>query len=693
MPETDEPVTLPDPLTLDILPAKETAKPDAEQPFAFADYLKIDLTEDERRVLAKELLTQIDDILEQRAPLEAQINSYRNQYRQVVATSNHPFPGAFQLNVPVTTKQLDTALAETTEVFDAVDPKWTMQGPPNPTLKAAIDLQQQTLDAYEDLVDGAFVSSPTFFDAWLLGTGWEARVMQHHVEHILEQRTWRTLNEFIADFPDHWQETEYADLVAKLQQGETVTRALERTVDTIQAPISEHVTWEDAIVPLHTEGLRGMRTTSLAARRVWMRWSDIAQHEEEGDYLDGVAETLQHKAVTLGDTGFKTTGDFNPDYQREDIETFECTYFMYVTTARGKRLVRCLINVASEHMLMLRCIRYPYAHHQPYLIPYYIQATQPGIYQVGLGEKLQQINLSINALLAHILNAGLLATSLSFKVRSNTDAMRAMFEKQWYPGSVTELTNLDDVQTWNFSIPQLDGMVRMFALLMSFADDVTGVTANLGGDVDPSDPNAPGNKTALLLRRASKKLRRYITTLKKSVNVSGGQAMRLIAQFIPAQRIAAVLGADVQEVRAALRVTLPTVAHAAAFDVDRFQQDKDGNEWFLLLMKDPLIAQNPQKRLKLYQLRAENQTTGWRAKLDDLLTEQEVAPTPPPPPTPGGNGKAEQMLSGLREKAVAAGKTPEEADQIAQLAMARMVGAAGGNGGPPAPTPMVEGMP
>ena len=186
MAEITEPEPLPDPLTLDILPAKATAEPDAEQPFAFADYLKITLTEEERRVLAKELLTQIDDILAARASLEARVKSYRNQYRQVVATSSHPFPGAFQLNVPVTTKQLDTALAETSEVFDLVDPKWTVQGPPNPTLKAAIDLQQQTLDAYEDLVDGAFVSPQTFFDAWLLGTGWEARVIQHHVEHILE---------------------------------------------------------------------------------------------------------------------------------------------------------------------------------------------------------------------------------------------------------------------------------------------------------------------------------------------------------------------------------------------------------------------------------------------------------------------------------------------------------------------------
>jgi hypothetical protein len=680
-----DPAVLPSPLTLTIKPASATMEVDADKPLSFAGYLVVPMDEEKKRELARTLLTEIDDILSDRAELERCVKTYRRQYRQLISDTGQPWAGAYHLNTPVTTKQMDTAMAETAEVFEATDPSWTVQGIPNPALKDAIGIQQRTLDVYEDFVEGGFVSQKVFFDAWLLGTGWEARVFKHQLEHHIEQRTWSSIEEFSSDFPDHWQK--HTEIVKQLSEGTPVTRVIEFTEDVIQAPISEHVEWEDAIVPLHLNGLMGLRTATCLARRVWMRWSEIQQLEQQGDYLSGVSEELKYMAGVVDESGYKTRGDYNPDYQRTSIETFEVTTFLMV----GKKLVRCLVNIARDRLLVMRIIRYPYEHHRPFLIPYWIEESRAGIYQPGLGEKLQPINLALNGLLAHILNAGVLATSMGFKIRSNTDAIRAMFEKEWYPGAYTELSNMDDVQQWQFQMPNLDPMVKMFTILLSFAEDVTGITGGLGGNVDAEDPNAPGNKTALLLRRASKKLRKAITTLRQSVDESGYQALRLIAQFVPAKTVAQALGINEEEARSALRLKMPTVAHSAAFDLDRFQQTADNQLWFGLLSKEPLIVNNPIKRLKLYQMLAESQTTGWREKLDDLLPEEEIAALPPPSATsPRNPGGSQAILDRLTQRAIQAGKSPQEARQIAQMAMQRMTAMAGGGGGqgPPGQPPM-----
>ena len=675
-------------------PPKEPEKPKI---LSLGDYLKIDMDEEKRTMLAREILVQIDDILSKRGPRERQIKTFRNQYRQILEDSGYPFPGAYQVNVPITTKQVDTALSETSDIFEGADPKWTAQGTPSRLVQEAVKIQQDALDAYEDLIDQAFVSPRVFYDAWLLGTGWEARVFRRRYTEVMEERTWTSREQFIKEFPLQWQK--HTDILTELDKGDPVKRVITFQQELLNAPISEHVEWEDAIVPKETQGLIGMRITPISARRIWMRWSEIALEENEGHYYADVSEELKHK-VTKGTDGFMTRGDYNPDYMRDPIETFEVRYLMQLPeqmnedgSVKSYKMVFCLINIARERELTMGCIRFPYSHSRPYLIPYHIQETESGIDQPGLGDKLQQINIGANALLQHVLNAGLIATSLSFKVRTNTDAVRAMFEKQWYPGSVTELSNLEDAQQWDFNMPNMEPMVRLFQLLLSFADEVSGISSSLSGEIDPEDPNAPGNKTALLLRRAAKRLRRYISTLRKSVDESGYQALRLIGQYVPTSKIAQILGIDPGEAEAAFSVRLPVLTHAAAFDVDRMEKQQADQTWFSLLMKEPLVSTSDIRRTKLLRILAETDNTGWDKRLDEVLpTEEELEQAAAAPPEPGGGGRTEAIISRVREKALASGLSPEQAEQMAQATVQRMTqmvagrngGAKGnGNGAPP----------
>lgn len=655
-----------------------------QKPLAFADYLTIDLTAEQQATLAAELLQQIDDILTERKDEEQRVKEYRAMYRQLLSEAGMPFPGAFNVNAPIVVDKTDTAMAETEDIFDSADPRWTLQGPPSDEFDAAVELQQDVLDTYEDLVQESKTSPKVFFDAWLLGTGWEARVFKRKFLDIMDRRTWRSEQEFREEFPDAAEE--HQDVLTLLKAGKEVTRIVEYRQEVLNAAVSEHVEWEDGIVPLNTQGLLGMLDAPLVVRRLWLRHSQIAELERDGDYNKGVADELMYHPLEAG----KAAGgerQLNPDYRRNPIETFECRYWMRIPDGTDRagnakeRLVCCLINVERQHNLILRSIRYPYFHGRPYLIPHHIQETEHGIYQPGLGHKLSQLNLTMNALLSHILNAGLLATSVSMKVRTNTDAARAAVEHQWYPGSIMELSNLDDLQQMEFATPNLEPMVKMFATMMGFADSVTGLNAYLGGQTDPSDQDAPGNKAAMLLKRSSKKLRRYVNCLRQSVDESGLQSLRLIYQYVPAARIAKAIGRSEEDVRTHMHVPLPTVAHAVAFDADRAARQAEDELFFKLLINEPLVARFPTKRVKLYRILAENQSSRWRGKMDEVLPEdaelqaledaQQGADQLEQTTPENGQQMMQQLYDRAKARAIQGGKTPEEADALARRVQAQ----------------------
>ena len=658
-------------LDVEIKESPKTPSDSKKTQYGFEPSLKLDLTDDEIQEHSGFILKEIQTILDERKSkgYDSKIKSYRNQYRQILGQASLPWSGAFQLNVPITAQQVDTAIAETDDVFDEVDPKWTIQGPANKELQPLVEIQQDVLDAYEDVaLQRSSAENKIRFDAILLGNGWEARTLIRELVDTQVTRTWDSLEEFEADFPDDWMD--YPEIAKKLQEGIPVTKTIEFKQEMRRGPYPEHIEWEDAIVPLGTQGIEGMQTIYLSGRRVWMRWWQIDQLEKGSqDYRDGISEKLRYKLDSSGEM----SGEVNPDYLQEKYETFEMVYWMKYS---GK-YIRTLWHIEASHKIVLRCIRYPFEHNRNFIIPHFIQETEHGILQPGLGEKLQPINVALMALLSHVLNAGVLATSVSLKVRKNSDVLTELYGHRWYPGSLMELMNMDDVQKLDFSIPNLQPMIELYSLLESSAEKVTGINSALAGQTDPEDQDAPGNKTAMLLRKSERKLRRYIKCLSKSVNEGGYQSLKLIAQFIPAQTIADYLGKTEHEIKTAMRANFPVVAHATVFDVDRMVQRSEDKEWAGILLKEPLIAQSHEKRFKLYKMLGET-TSKWRARLDELApTDEELQQMQQQSQPQNGNGKSAAVRQNIIQKAIASGADPQSAEQIADRTMQRMVQGAG----------------
>ena len=590
-----------------------------EKPKSFGEWLKLDFSEEKMQKLADVILTEIDSILQERksAGWDEKATIYRNQYEGVVAETSIPFPGCFNLNVPITTKYQDACVSQTEEAFEDVDPKWTVELPHNKNYEGYCETQEKVLDHFSDTeMEDDDIWSMIYHDAFLLPCGWGGMTFEREIERIRVKKTFTELKSFIREYPDDYQK--YPQYVERLMKGETVELIAEYNQEMSRSPKAQHFEWEDIVVPLETNGLKGMKKAKIIARRVYMKWTDIASFEQDGDYIAGVSNTLQYKTLQ----GDQIVPDPDPEYKNKEYETWEVIYLLDIDDDDQEE--RCLFNIESEHRLMMRGIRYPYDHNRPYIIPYYIQKTRSGIYQPALGEKLMHINIAANATLNNTLNSSVIANSLSLKVRQGSDAVRALYEHRWYPGSILELMNMDDVEQFIFSTPNLAGLISLFGIIERLGEDVSGILNYQIGKESPDDPNAPASKAIALMRKAEIKLRRYIKSLKRSNDEMGYQALRLIYQYISKKRLAEILGVEEKDIPDYMDLPLKCKTQSTGFALEKLFAKRDNQQMAQILLADPLIQGNPVKRVQVYELLAKEHGSNWDKKLRKIISVDEV---------------------------------------------------------------------
>lgn len=591
-----------------------------KKPLSFGSYLALNLSDEEIDLHTSHIIKQINDILEDpdRKEIMDLAQGWRNQYDGILEEISFPWAGAYNLDTGLTPKIQDAVVAQTQEAFDDVDPRWSVGPVPNKAIMEIRNKQERILDYYEDLeMNNVEDLEGIRHDAFLLGLGWEAVIFEKKYERVREKRNYNNLEKFIKDFPDDYKN--YPRYIQELTQGNSITIIVEENQEYRYSPRRKHVEFEDGICPLDAKGVEGVNNANIKGRRIWMKWSDIRELEEEGDYIKGVSDKLRYKSQ-LEDG--KLVED--PEYLNKPYETFEVIYDIYITVNDKKRKIRCLFNVEKEHSICLRAIRYTYDHNHSYLIPHCIKYNRKGLYQDGLGRMLGDIHLAANATISHILNASTLANSLSLKAREGL-AARRVNEHRFYPGSVLTLQNLDDVEQFNFATPNLASLISLFAIIERFAQDRSGIVNYQLGVESPEDPEAPASKTIALMRKAEIKLRRYIKNLKRSEDEAGYQSLRLIYQFVPSDKLAEILGEDIEETKDFMRPAMKVITNSSGFAIEKIFTKRDDMAMSQALLKEPLVAQDPEKRVRLWHILAKSAGSNWDKKIIGIVpTPEEI---------------------------------------------------------------------
>jgi len=632
-----------------------------KKPLSFGTYLDLPISEEDRDLHKDYIFDRIDEILNDADRIDVMDNAevYRNQYNGVVGNK---FPEwGFNLDMRLTPKIQDAVVSQTEEAFDDVDPHWSVGPALTKEMMAVREKQEKTLDFYEDTeMETPEEIEGIRHDAFLLGLGWEALVFERKFERIREFRIYNTVEEFMRDFPDDFHK--YNNYLVKLASGEKVTLIVDVNHEVRRSPKRKHIEFEDGICPLSAKGVEGVNNADCKGRRIWMRWDEIKRLEEEGDYIKGVSDKLMYKSERKRDGQL----DPDPEYLNKSFETFEMIYDMYIEIDGKKKLVRTMWNIEKDHRVCLRAIRYPYHHNRSYMIPHCIQYTNSGLYQDGMGRKLHDLHVAGNATINHILDASVIANSLSLKVRSGTDSARRIMEHRWFPGSVLELQNVDDVQQFNFSTPNLSSMIQLFSLIERFGQDVSGIVNYSMGVADAEDPEAPASKTIALMRKAEIKLRRYIKNLRRSENEAGYQALRLIYQFTPVERLREILGDEnIDESKMYMREPMKVITNATGFAIEKIFAKRDNMTMAGNLLKDPLVAADSIRRSRLWYTIAADFGSSWDKKIIGIMPSPEELEQEQAKRAQEQQQKKIQAVQKAATQVLEQGGTPEEAKEVA----------------------------
>lgn len=211
-----------------------------EKPLSFGSWLSLDFNEEELKKIVDNILNQIDEIEKEREPFFEKVKQFRNQYAGIVEETSMPFPGCFNLNVPITPKNVDACVAQTEEAFEDVDPKWMIQTPPDKKLIPSRDVQEKSLDYYSDTeMNDLEASTKCLYDAFILGIGWTATVFKREFIRVRDFVEYATLEEFTADYPKDY--VKYPKYLEQLAMGKTIKLIVEKNEEVVRSPKLEHV--------------------------------------------------------------------------------------------------------------------------------------------------------------------------------------------------------------------------------------------------------------------------------------------------------------------------------------------------------------------------------------------------------------------------------------------------------------------
>ena len=600
-------------------------------------YLNVTLTEEVRAELETWLHDHLIQIESEMAGVLARWERERNQLLGQMPGADHPYAGAFRVNYPITRRKVREVSNRRKQAYLDSDPIWAVgTDPERPDLLAeAQDVEagldtavDHELEAEDDLSQAEFES--TLHGTGLLEPGWEyLEDVRRDVEFYagFDGKTLQSLADlarFEQAYPNWHTEPVARKLHAQLARGRDVHVEVSYVTQTRNSPHLRFIPLASSRVYPAVEGGSGLRTTPVygyVREYTKAELTDCLQAEVIDQ--DGYDRMLQQQGAT-GETA------------RDEMERFEVFHATIRYQLPGDdRVVRYKVWQERESKAVLRIRGYPWWYNQPDLIPFYIRQEEPGFYKPGLAEDLKDDHVVLNVILNMFLNGADLVHSMKFKVKQKSPAEQHLLRGLWSPRlPMPYKDNPNEVEPMPMSAASLAPLVTGFELMRRQSDESTGTSSLQSGRESPTDPGAPGNKTAMLLMQVEPNLKEYIRSMQPGMREAGRWVLWLYYQGVSLGWIDHFPGLpDLPRER------LPELAEhlnprALLFESDR--QGRQQRNLALLEIVTKVYAQRPEIIGEVMKVVLSQWDSEWARRAKSLNLE--VMPPPSPTPEAGGGG-------------------------------------------------------
>lgn len=579
---------------------------------------EVQLSKDERARLKKKLKRDVNNWVDSTAPLQTRLEEYLALAEGYsIYDTDPPFEGAYMSNIAVvqiylsvcTSIQVRSILSADTIWYATVDPDYENLLGQVTEIDVMMNFKARAeWNVEPGIKEAIYCANRDGLSAVDIPMVWEE-------EHVKDVVFIHNEQDFAEEFPDPdsagMSPEEYAafaqDVLGRASEEfpEEVPIEFDRIVyfgpKLYLIERANLVTFPPNAKSLEREDVRGY------GFRFTLRRGEVVRNMNSGKWSKGACEKFLKK--TKGGVGEQSDYERNKDElagieSADDSDTYEfygLTYWFSRERDGEEEKFSIVYSLKQDIVLSIK----EYIYRVCTMATFRTDKKPNQLEGRSICEKLYEMWREINHMHSQRVQSRDITNIPSFKAKKSAvkDFDPAEEQNEWHPGVIFWLTNPEDFEQFKVQPVDLGESLQEEANDLRYATQLIGVDPSLfSGAPSQSDPNAPGNKTGLLIQQSNLRMDDPIDQLRDGVEQVGNICLSHLYQFGPPELTYFKQVGDVME-RKSLRkrilrtgVKLKMRAVGVTMNPD-YEFQKGMQQHGALLEVEPLFAQDPKRRI------------------------------------------------------------------------------------------------
>lgn len=506
----------------------------------------IDLTELQKRRLKKFLKDSIRDWLADTSDLHRRLEDDNDLVEGVVDETDFPWEGASNLHVPVTEIYMELYKSVFKRSILGADVIWyaTTDDDSLRDATAEIDDMMNYLATNEwnikKALENVLWTTPRDGLGIMQITWCEEYEPTNDIVLIV------SAEEFLKEFPspeesglkeDEWFElADYVDQNASEEFPVEIPIKFERRTyygnkaDVVE--LIDFITIPATVKDIKDESCRGY------GKRFSNRSSTLKKKAKDGTYYqDAVTKLTKKRSNESSITSFRRSQDDIEGLSRtntsDNYELFEIVIKGSLDGDTGEE-DKYIVTYSYESDELLQCVQYFYR--RDFYALFRINERPNRLIGRSVPQKTRDFNDEVDTQHNQRINTRTISTVPSFKaLESKKKDMDPMLrQNKWKPGVIFWLTDFESFEQFKVQPTDLGESLSEEKNSFQILDLYLGSAASLlSGGTSPTDPSAPGNKTAMMIQQSNLRMDDPLSELREGINEVGDICLSHLYQFGP----------------------------------------------------------------------------------------------------------------------------------------------------------------
>ena len=592
-------------------------------------FRRVDLTEDERKDIERDLRTLYRDAIDTRGDLDQMLAHWNDMAEGIAQPKDFPWQDSSNLFVPITEIALNNLHASARQTMLKSDQlAFVKQIGFSGTADSAA--RAEKFLNYKCMVEIPLIDRLNQMVWSVLRDGTAIAQVQWGIEKEPVSRIidFDDAKDFLTKFPDAASagisDKQHAKVLDKLNSKKRAALVVTKEEVTYRGPTVTTVQLSDFLMaPMTAVKTKFAR---FVGKRFEMMESDLNQAEEQWDWWN-VDKVLKRKSAGLEDLSTTLKDSIEGIYRKQsDHGAYVLIDGIHRYDLDGDGIAEkylCVFHPETGTLLDFRY--YPYIHGKDCFVPVRMKRRPGRFLGRGVCQQMDDINSEVNTQHNQRIDSRTISTVPTFKAL-NTAKGSLGFDPtrpttRFRPGGIIWLQAMTDVEQFKIEQTDMGETLQEESTLFSISDQLTGSSQLRSGKESKADPRAPAAKVNMLINQSNIRVDDSFEEMagtaadNEGINAILTQIMELYYQFhdadldsIPELKDdgSAATGPDGRqvpvpikrqdlEVPGKLKIVLSKTSTAMNPDVMfvKFMQI------FSLLREDPMVGGNPKGHLTL----------------------------------------------------------------------------------------------